>query len=219
MARFEIFVALTQGAFSLAVDVRVECRALALVGPSGSGKTSLLEVLAGLRTPDSGRVVMDGDTLYDSAQGLNVPARARRVGLVPQDVLLFPHLGVRANVTYGQASPAPDELMRVARLLEIEPLLDRSVEGLSGGERQRVALARALLTGPRRLLLDEPLAAVDLARRRRIVDALVQLRDDGNVPMVYVTHTVEEARALADHVLVIDQGRVVAEGDPAHLLW
>ncbi len=219
MARFELAFSLTQGRFSLDIDVSVACRALALVGPSGSGKTSVLEVLAGLRTPDAGHVILDGERLFDSVQGITVPVRDRRFGVVPQDVLLFPHLGVRANVTFGRPDAPPGDVARVARLMDIEPLLDRSVVGLSGGEQQRVALARALLATPRLLLLDEPLASVDLARRRRILDALVEVRDNAAVPLVYVTHTVDEARALADHVLVIDQGRVVAEGNPANLLW
>ncbi len=215
-----------QGAFTLALDLRVQARALALFGPSGSGKTTTLELLAGLRTPDAGRLAVGGRVLVDRAAGIHVPARARRVGYVPQDALLFPHLSVRGNVFYGRtdaASAGLDEtnrraLAEVMALLEIEPLMDRSVSGLSGGERQRVALARALQASPAFLLLDEPLAAVDLPRRRRIVEALRRIRDELAIPLVYVTHAPEEVSALADAAILLDGGRVVARGAPRDVL-
>ena len=148
-----------------------------------------------------------------------MPARRRRVGYVPQDALLFPHLDVRRNVLYAAAPGASLEAhAALVGLLELDTLLDRDVGSLSGGERQRVALARALVAGPAVLLLDEPLAAVDLGRRRAIVAALTRIRDELAVPLVYVTHAPEEAVAIADHALVLERGRVAASGPPAEVI-
>lgn len=209
-----------QGAFSLVLDLRVQARALALFGPSGSGKTTTLELLAGLRTPDSGRLVVGDRVLVDRDARVDLPARARRVGYVPQDALLFPHLSVRDNVFYGSrpGEGRPPGFEHVMALLEVEPLMGRAVAGLSGGERQRVALARALQASPSVLLLDEPLAAVDLPRRRRIVEALRRIRDELAIPIVYVTHAPEEVTALADTAILLDGGRVVACGAPGDVL-
>jgi molybdate transport system ATP-binding protein len=217
MATFELAFTLTQGSFALAVDTTVRARALALYGPSGSGKTTIVETIAGLRAPARGRIAIDGRVLVDTAAGVALPSRDRRVGYVPQDVLLFPHLDVHRNITYARPRDGHD-VERVAELLDLAPLLARDVGSLSGGERQRVAIARALLASPVVLLLDEPLAAVDLARRRRIVAALLRIRDELGVPIVYVTHAVEEARLVADQALVVDAGRVVASGAPGDVL-
>ena len=218
MARFELAFALEQGTFRLRLDVAVEARAIALIGPSGSGKTSVLEAVAGLRTPVRGRIAVGGHTLFDAAAHANVPARARCIGYVPQDILLFPHMTVRQNVQYGTHRNGATEDATIGELLELGALMDRRVASLSGGERQRVALARALHSGPDVLLLDEPLAAVDLARRRRIVDALLRIRDELGVPLPYVTHSPEEAVAIADYAVALDEGRVVASGPPRDLL-
>ena len=215
--RFELRFSLTQGAFTVAPDLAISARAIALFGPSGSGKTSILEAIAGLRTPQRGRITLRGRVLCDTDARTNVPVRDRHVGYVPQDVLLFPHLDVRKNIMYArrrQNGDVPD----LEHLLGLTSLMDRKVSGLSGGERQRVALARALFSGPDVLLLDEPLAAVDLARRRVILDALVAIRDDLQVPLVYVTHSPEEARAIADYAIVLDEGKVVAAGAPGDVL-
>ena len=214
MADFNLQCVLSQGSFVLDIDASIEARALALFGPSGSGKTSLIEAIAGLRLPQSGRIAVNGRVLFDSAAHINVPARLRRIGYVPQDVLLFPHLDVRANVLYGRHTGERFALEALVELLELPPLMNRRVQSLSGGERQRVALARALYSVPDVLLLDEPLAAVDLPRRRRIVDALLRIRDALNVPFVYVTHSREETLAVADHAIVLDGGRLVASGTP-----
>lgn len=223
--RFELRFSLTQGAFTVATDLDISARAVALFGPSGSGKTSILEAVAGLRTPQRGRIGVRGRVLFDAESRTNVPVRDRHLGYVPQDLLLFPHLDVRKNITYAQrrlrpGSQAPTELevANLTQLLGLTTLMERRVVGLSGGERQRVALARALHSGPDVLLLDEPLAAVDLARRRLILDTLVVIRDDLEVPMLYVTHSPEEARAVADYAVVLDEGRVVAAGAPADVL-
>jgi molybdate transport system ATP-binding protein len=218
VATFEFRFSLTQGHFSVAPDLAVEARSIALFGPSGSGKTSILEAIAGLRTPQRGRIVINGRALFDRHAHVDLAARERHIGYVPQDVLLFPHLDVRKNVTYATPRRAHTDVDALARLLELSPLMTRRVGSLSGGERQRVALARALYSGPDVLLLDEPLAAVDLTRRRKIIDALLAIRDELHVPLVYVTHSPDEARAIADHALVIDEGRVVAEGTPGEVL-
>ena len=228
---FELRFSLTQGTFTIAPDLVVAARAMALFGPSGSGKTSILEAIAGLRTPQRGRIAVRGRVLCDTETHTSVLVRDRHVGYVPQDVLLFPHLDVRKNITYarrrlrqgagaqGYRGHRPDvDVPDLAHLLGLTSLMDRKVAGLSGGERQRVALARALYSGPDVLLLDEPLAAVDLARRRLILDALIAIRDDLHVPLVYVTHSPDEARAIADYAVVLDEGKVVAAGKPGEVL-
>jgi molybdate transport system ATP-binding protein len=191
---------------------------LGLAGPSGSGKTTLLELLAGLRRPEQGRIVLADFVLLDSAQGIAVPTHRRRVGYVPQDGALFPHMTVQANVLYGAASmpvAGADEppqagmaLAAVAEALDIAALLPRAVTDLSGGERQRVALARALMARPRLLLLDEPLSGVDRARKLAILPYLRTLRDRWNVPMVYVSHDADELAMLADEVHTLREGRL-----------
>ena len=216
--RFELRFSLTQGAFTVATDIDVAARAVALFGPSGSGKTTILEAIAGLRTPQHGRIAARGRVLCDTRTRIHIPVRDRHVGYVPQDVLLFPHLDVRRNITYAQARRPHADVPDLDQLLGITTLMDRRVTGLSGGERQRVALARALYSGPDVLLLDEPLAAVDLARRRLILDALIAIRDELRVPLVYVTHSPEEARVIADYAIVLDEGKVVAAGPPADVL-
>jgi molybdate transport system ATP-binding protein len=209
-------VQLTQGSFTLDVSARVEARATALVGPSGAGKTTLLEAIAGLRQPGRGEIRLGDRVLFSSRDGIDLPPHARHVGYVPQDVALFPHMNVRRNLLYGalrlrsaQEAPSSPSLDRIVSMLEIEPLIDRGVKDLSGGERQRVALARALLSAPDLLLLDEPLAAVDVPLRRRIVPYLRRVRDELGVPLVYVSHDLEEVALLAEWVLELEQGAVV----------
>ncbi len=210
---------LRQGQFVLSMSARVEARALALFGPSGAGKTTVLEVIAGLRRPQTGEVRVGGRLLFSTRDHVDLPIRHRQVGYVPQDLALFPHMGVRGNVLYG-APPQPEiDLARVLDILEIGHLLDRpAVTSLSGGERQRVAIARALLRQPALLLLDEPLAAVDLARRRRIVRCLQRIRDELTIPLVYVSHDAEEVAMIADWVLIVNEGRITAAGEPAETL-
>jgi molybdate transport system ATP-binding protein len=218
---FELRFSLTQGSFQIATDLAAAARAIALFGPSGSGKTSILEAIAGLRTPQQGRIAIDRRVLFDTETRTSVPVRDRHVGYVPQDVLLFPHLNVRKNITYAQGRRQGRQDVDVPdldELLGLTSLMDRRVAGLSGGERQRHALARALYSGPDVLLLDEPLAAVDLARRRLVLDALIAIRDRLRIPLVYVTHSPDEARAIADYAIVLDEGKVVAAGPPADVL-
>jgi molybdate transport system ATP-binding protein len=222
-----IDVRLTTGAFTLDVHEALTGRAVAIVGPSGAGKTTLLEVIAGLRRPDRGRVAVGDHLLFDAAAGVDVPPRRRRVGYVPQDLALFPHLDVRRNVLFGagrrtRVDGRPGEpsltLDRVVHVLDIAALLDRRIDTLSGGERQRVALARALLSDPDLLLLDEPLAALHTALRDRILRDLQRVRDELQMPLVYVSHDAGEVRAIAEWVLMLDAGRVVRSGTPDEVL-
>jgi molybdate transport system ATP-binding protein len=206
--------------FVLQVSHASDAHAMVLFGPSGSGKTSLLEVVAGLRRAAEGRIVLDGDVLTDTARKLSRKPERRRVGYVPQDALLFPHLDVRANVRFGlKGSSAEGErrFQEAVEILAIAPLLSRRPYSLSGGERQRVALARALAVGPRLLLLDEPLAALDVELKERILPYLLRLRAL-STRMVYVTHNVGEAIALADEAVVLREGRVAAHGPPRDVL-
>lgn len=205
----DLDIELSQGSFVLVARVQLEARAAALFGPSGAGKTTILDAIAGLRTPRQGSITIDGRVLFSSRDRVNLPPRQRRVGYVPQDVALFPHMDVRRNLLYGRHPGVSPELDRVVRMLEIAPLLDRPVTDLSGGERQRVALGRALMSGPSLLLLDEPLAAVDVPLRRRILPYLQRVRDELAVPIVYVSHDREEVDALADAVVMVDGGRVI----------
>ena len=201
--------ALRQGGFALEMRERIEARAVALFGPSGAGKTTVLEAVAGLRRPRRGAIRIGARTLFDAEAGVDVPCHRRRVGYVPQDLALFPHMNVRRNILYGAGAGRDEAVARVVALLELGPLLDRGAAGLSGGERQRVALARALAAAPALLLLDEPLAALDAPLRSRILPCLERIRDDLGTPMIYVSHAEAEVRALADWVVVLDAGRVV----------
>jgi molybdate transport system ATP-binding protein len=209
-----IDIELTQGAFTLVAAFQSQARATALFGPSGAGKTTILDAIAGLRTPRRGAIAIDGRTLFSSGERIDLPPHLRHVGYVPQDVALFPHMNVRRNLLYGTAasrpaSHAPLDLQRIASMLEIEPLVERRVTDLSGGERQRVALGRALMSGPSLLLLDEPLAAVDVPLRRRILPYLRRVRDELAIPLLYVSHDRAEVDELADAVVTMADGRVV----------
>ncbi|HEX5473860.1 MAG TPA: ATP-binding cassette domain-containing protein [Vicinamibacterales bacterium] len=209
---------LTQGSFTLQVSSRLSGRTTAIFGHSGAGKTTILDAIAGLRRPGGGRIAIEDRVVFDAAARIDLPPHLRRIGYLPQDIALFPHMNVRANLLYGRHPGASPPLERVARMLEIGGLLDRRVARLSGGERQRVALGRALMSGPALLLLDEPLAAVDVPLRRRIVPYLERVRDEFALPIVWVSHDREEVRRLAEYVLVVDHGRVVRAGPPATVL-
>jgi len=203
-------IELVQGTFTLAARFDLAARAAALFGPSGAGKTTILDAIAGLRTPRRGAIAIDGRVLYSSEQRISLPSHRRHVGYVPQDVALFPHMNVRRNLLYGtHAASTPPVLDRVLKMLEIAPLVDRAVTDLSGGERQRVALGRALMSAPSLLLLDEPLAAVDVPLRRRILPYLVRVRDELKIPILYVSHDREEVDALADALIRIEAGRIL----------
>jgi molybdate transport system ATP-binding protein len=227
MIDLQFDIGVEQGDFVLAVADRSRVEVLGLFGPSGAGKTTILEAIAGLRRPARGQIVVGGTTLFASDSGVDVPPRLRRIGYVPQDVLLFPHMSVRGNLVYGSHQQStndrskggqPVDITAVAAMLEIESLLTRRIHGLSGGERQRVALGRALMTRPALLLMDEPLAAVDRARRERILPYLLRIRRELHVPLVYVTHDADELTQIADRVLVIAEGKIMRAGPPQEVL-
>jgi molybdate transport system ATP-binding protein len=202
--------------FALEVSARFEAPAVAVLGPSGAGKTTLLESIAGLRRSARGRIVLEKDVLLDTAAGVSVRPEHRGIGWVPQDALLFSHRDVAGNVRFGLRRGDRKDGERVfnetVEILEIGPLLGRYPATLSGGERQRVALARALATRPRLLLLDEPLAALDVELKARILPYLLRIRDERRIPIVYVTHNAGEAEALAGEALLLRAGRVEAYG-------
>jgi len=204
------------GGLKLSVRFDAASGATALFGPSGAGKTTVANMIAGLLTPDRGSIKFADTVLFDAAVGINVPPHRRRIGYVFQEGRLFPHLSVRQNLDYGRRmtrrTPDADEFERIAKLLDIGPLLERRPRMLSGGERQRVAVGRALLMRPRLLLLDEPLASLGGGHKREILPYLVRLRDDVGVPMVYVSHTAAELRRIATHVVRLEAGGVLAQG-------
>jgi len=201
---------LQQGSFVLELHEQLAGGITALYGPSGSGKTTTLDAIAGLRRPRSGVIAIDERQLFDSGRGIDLQPHARHIGYVPQDTALFPHMNVRRNVMYGRRPGQKLSLEFVVKMLEVGALLERRVPDLSGGERQRVALARALMSAPDLLLLDEPLAAVDVERRRRILPYLLRVRDDLGVPVIYVSHDRGEVDQLADRVIVLEDGRAIA---------
>ncbi len=194
----------------------------ALFGPSGSGKSTAIRLLAGLERPDAGRITANGTVLLDTAARISVPPHRRRIGLVFQDAHLFPHLSVGANLRYGRWF-TPKRERRIAfgpvvEVLGIGHLLDRRPATLSGGERQRVGIGRALLTSPRLLLMDEPLASLDGNRKLEILPFIERLRDEFGIPVVYVSHSVDEVARLAQQVVRLENGRVAAAGTPAEVL-
>jgi molybdate transport system ATP-binding protein len=202
-------VTLRQQSFVLDVRESMSVEVLGLFGPSGSGKTTLLESIAGIRTPDAGDIRVADRVLFSSAQRINVPPQDRRIGYVPQEALLFPNMSVKGNIRYGRGAREDHRTFEsLIEILELQQLLERSVDRLSGGEKQRVAIARALMTRPSILLLDEPLAAVDRERRERILPYVLRIRKELHVPLIYVTHDADEMRAIADRVLHLDAGRV-----------
>jgi len=204
------------GDFSIAAAFEAADGVTALFGASGSGKTSIVSMIAGLLTPDRGRIQFGDSVLFDGKSGVNVPAHRRDIGYVFQEGRLFPHMNVASNLDYGRRMRHrprdPAATARVVDLLGIGHLLQRRPGALSGGERQRVAIGRALLMGPRLLLLDEPLASLDGARKREILPYLVRLRDEGGIPMIYVSHHAPELRRIATAVVLLENGRVTASG-------
>jgi molybdate transport system ATP-binding protein len=210
------------GDFSVAAKFESPGGVTALFGPSGAGKTSLINMIAGLLTPDRGTIALDGEVLDDVAARNHIPAYRRHIGYVFQDARLFPHLSVADNLDYGRRMnglPRDDAAQkRITGMLDIGDLLERRPGKLSGGERQRVALGRALLSRPKLLLLDEPLGSLDDERKAEILPYLVRLRDHAGVPMIYVSHSAAEVRLLANRVVILRDGRIAAAGDPQDVL-
>ncbi|HYC48858.1 MAG TPA: molybdenum ABC transporter ATP-binding protein [Burkholderiales bacterium] len=204
------------GAFRMRVSFETHGRVTALFGRSGSGKTSLVNAIAGLTRPDRGRIEIDAQVLFDSAGGIDRPVERRRLGYVFQEARLFPHYSVRRNLMYGRDLAPPAERYvdfdHIVELLGLAHLLARRPGELSGGEKQRVAIGRALLSQPRALLLDEPLASLDAQRKDEILGYIERMRDDVRIPIVYVSHAVEEVVRLADWVVVMSAGAVAAAG-------
>ncbi len=204
------------GDFSLHAAFESAGGATALFGPSGAGKSSVIAMIAGLTRPDRGRIVLDGETLFDKPTRIDAPAWRRRIGCVFQEGRLFPHMSVKHNLDYGRwmsGHPAdPQQFARVTEMLDIAHLLDRRPGRLSGGERQRVAIGRALLLRPRLLLLDEPLASLDAARKGEILPYLERLRDEARVPMIYVSHDAGEVKRVVTRVVMMQGGQVTAAG-------
>jgi len=216
-ARFHI----QRGAFSLKVDLNLPASGvIALFGPSGCGKTTLLRAIAGLEHHPGGYLMVGDSTWQD--KDLFIPPHRRPIGYVFQEASLFPHLTVRGNLDYGMRRVPESErslsLDRAIALLGIEPILDRRPDSLSGGERQRVAIARALAVSPRLLLMDEPLASLDLQRKREILPYIESLRRELNIPVIYVSHLPDEVARLADHMVLLEEGRVTASGTVRDLL-
>jgi molybdate transport system ATP-binding protein len=211
-----------QREFSLDTEVSAAAGFTILFGPSGSGKTTLLNCVSGLTAPDSGRIAVGDRLLFDCALRLNVPLAKRRVGYVMQDLALFPHLTVEQNVEYGLAHlPRAARKNRAGSMLRefgIEHLREQRPDKISGGERQRVALARSLVTEPCVLLLDEPLAGLDRVTKSKILDDLRRWNQAHRIPILYVTHSREEVVALGERVLVLGEGRIIAEGTPHEVM-
>ena len=219
--KLDVSLALRRAGFALQLDETLELTGItAVMGASGSGKSTLLRALAGLETPQRARIALGGALLADSAAGVSLPPHRRGIGYVFQDARLFGHRRVLGNLRYAQTrarpanggAPAP-ALDEVIAALDLSPLLGRRTQGLSGGERQRVAIARALVANPRLLLLDEPLSALDLKRKAELLPYIRALPGRFHIPLIYVSHAVEEVAQLADEVLILTNGRVVARGE------
>lgn len=209
------------GGFALQFEAEWDAPAAALFGPSGSGKSTILEIIAGARAGAEGRVVLDGRTILDTERRVAPPPPLRWIGWVPQDASLFPHMTALENVRYGLRRGGPEGERRLAaaiETLELAEILSRPAAELSGGERQRAAIARAIGSGARVLLLDEPLASLDLPLRSRVYPLFLRLRDELKIPMLYVSHDAEEVTAVAEHVLEVRAGRCVASGSARDLL-
>ena len=218
----KVEIAQQLGKFALDVAFSSTQPVTALFGRSGSGKTSIINAIAGIQRPERGRIEINGEVLFDSALGINVPTERRRVGYVFQEGRLFPHLTVRQNLLYGyrknEEGPRLAEPDAVSALLGLEHLLERRPAALSGGEKQRVAIGRALLANPRLLLMDEPLASLDGHRKEEILDYIELMRDSFDLPIIYVSHAVDEVVRLADQVVIVAEGRVAAAGSVAEVM-
>jgi len=210
------------GGFALDVGFEAPPGVTVLFGRSGSGKTSVVNALAGLLTPREGRITLDDDVLFDRAAGIRLPPHKRRMGYIFQEGRLFPHMTVRQNLAFGRwfaaDKPPTAETGRIVEMLGIGHLMDRRPGALSGGEKQRVAIGRALLSGPRLILADEPLASLDEERKAEILPYFERLRDEVSVPILYVSHSAAEVARLATTVVVLEEGRVTRQGAAADVL-
>ena len=207
----EIRAKLHRKNFDLDVSLNLQERVTALFGPSGAGKSTLLNIIAGLIKPDVGRMVIDGECLFDSQTDVNMPIHQRRIGLIFQEGRLFPHLTVQHNLTYGfnllEKQQQRFSFDQIVALLEIGQLLKQRPHQLSGGEKQRVAIGRALLSSPRLLLLDEPLASLDEKLKGQILPFLKKVAQEINIPMIYISHSIEEIQQITNNIILIDNGK------------
>jgi molybdate transport system ATP-binding protein len=219
----DIRVARRQGGFQVDAGFKTENTGItALFGPSGAGKTSVINMVAGLTRPDQGRIVVHERVLFDSDRGIDLPPEKRSIGYIFQDGRLFPHLTARGNLTYGMKLTPPKQRCigfdAVVALLGIKHLLDRRPAKLSGGEKQRVAIGRALLTSPKLLLMDEPLSSIDDGRKEELLPFVAKLPRTFCIPILYVTHSIDEIERLADHLVLMADGKSIATGDATELL-
>lgn len=217
----EVDIEGTAGDMPIVASFRSDAGVTALFGHSGAGKSTITKMIAGLLKPDRGRIVINGETLFDSGRGIDQPARLRRIGHVFQEARLFPHLTVKSNLAFARWAGRRIERTRLAEVVEllgIENLLSRRPGTLSGGERQRVAIGRALLSSPRALVMDEPLASLDQGRKSEILPFLDRLCHEARIPILYVSHALEEVARLADTLVVISKGETVACGSTADIM-
>jgi molybdate transport system ATP-binding protein len=214
----EIAVKHRLGSFELDVTCATQARLTAVFGQSGSGKTTLINMIAGLINPREGYIKIDGQILFDSQKSINVPVYRRRIGCVFQDARLFPHMTVQQNLDYGQwFSPGVANKSSIVEILGLGQLLKRMPYHLSGGEKQRVAIGRALFCNPKLLVMDEPLASLDQARKEEILTYIEMLRDITNIPVIYVSHSAVEVERLASEVIVMAEGKLVMTGSPQNI--
>jgi molybdate transport system ATP-binding protein len=222
-AQLSVAIRKSHGAdFALEIDFKVPNGITILFGASGSGKSTLLNCIAGLAAPESGRIVLGERVLFDTAKRINVPAGRRGIGYLFQDLALFPHMSIRRNLNYGldgiQRAARAERITAIAESFKIDHLMKRKPDELSGGERQRAALARSLVTDPAVLLLDEPLSALDQVVKSAIIDDLREWNEAHRIPIIYVTHAPQEAYALGARMIVIENGRMIAQGTPQEVL-
>ncbi len=215
----EINVEKQLGEMHLQANIMIPSQGVtALFGLSGSGKSSLINLVSGLLTPDQGYIRLNGKTLVDISQKMDLPIHQRKMGYVFQDARLFPHYTVKGNLRYGMPKAHGENFERIVQLLGIEALLKRYPMTLSGGEKQRVAIGRALLTAPDMLLMDEPLSALDAPRKLELMHYLQKLSKEIEIPILYVTHSLEELKALAQRVILLEQGNVIAYDELDNIL-
>lgn len=215
----DIYIKKKLSQFTLTFEQSIECKGItAILGVSGSGKSTLLNLINGLSKPDTGSICLNGTTLVNIEQRKFIKPQRRQIGTVFQDALLFPHFKVSKNLRYGMPSSMESRLNEIIEVLNIQQLLNRYPAMLSGGEKQRVAIGRAILSNPQLLLMDEPLSALDMPRKRELISYILRLVNEIAIPILYVTHNINEVKALANYVAIIDQGNLYRFGETQQVL-